>query len=493
VSVSKLTGRRIRRVLWLSLAALSVFTMAAGGAVAHLLPGRVALWRPASVTAGHLTPAGPVLGPAGDPASGQAATSAGISAAVSGLLSSATLGQHVGALVTDLSTGQVLFSSQPDAGFAPASTAKLTTAVAALDVLGPDARLTTRVVAGPVVGGTAAAGTGPTPITLVGGGDPTLAAGSPPATDYPQPATLVSLAASTARALRAKGVQTVTLAYDTGLFSGPEMGPGWTQGYIATGNVTPIEPLEVDQGRLTAGGAPDDVDGAGVRRSTTPAADAARAFASFLGSDGITVSGPPAAQPAPAGNAVLASVSSPPLAQIVGQMLAESNNVIAENLARQVAIATGQPASFAGGAAAVTTVLGKLGVHGGFSLLDGSGLSPQDQISPSVLIQLIHMAAAPGEPALRPVITGLPVAGFSGTLGPGGSVFGALGQPALGVVRAKTGNLSTVAALAGVAYARNGQLLSFAFMADQLPANGLVPGADQLTRLATALAACGCR
>jgi serine-type D-Ala-D-Ala carboxypeptidase/endopeptidase (penicillin-binding protein 4) len=488
VSVSEPAGRTIQRVLWLSLAALSVFTMGAGVAVAHLMPGRVALWRSASVTAGHLAQAGPVLGPAGDPSSGKAATSAGVSAAVSGLLSSPTLGPHVGALVTDLSTGQVLFSSQSDAGFAPASTAKLTTAVAALDVLGPDARLTTRVVAGSV-----AAGTGSAPITLVGGGDPTLAAGTPPASDYPQPATLVSLAAGTARALRAKGIHTVTLAYDTGLFSGPEMGPGWTQGYITTGNVTPIESLEVDQGRLTAGGAPDDVDGAGVRRSTTPAADAARAFASFLGSDGITVSGPPALQPAPAGNAVLASVSSPPLAQIVGQMLAESNNVIAENLARQVAIATGQPASFAGGAAAVTAVLGKLGVHSGFSLLDGSGLSPQDRISPGVLIQLIHLAAAPGEPDLRPAITGLPVAGFSGTLGPGGSVFGALGQPALGVVRAKTGNLSTVVALAGIAYARNGQLLSFAFMADQLPTSGLVPGADQLTRLATALAACGCQ
>jgi D-alanyl-D-alanine carboxypeptidase/D-alanyl-D-alanine-endopeptidase (penicillin-binding protein 4) len=85
------------------------------------------------------------------------------------------------------------------------------------------------------------------------------------------------------------------------------------------------------------------------------------------------------------------------------------------------------------------------------------------------------------------------VAGFSGTLAPGGSVFGALGQPALGVVRAKTGNLTTVVALAGTAYARNGQLLAFAFMADQLPANGLVPAADQMTQLATALAACGCR
>ena len=86
----------------------------------------------------------------------------------------------------------------------------------------------------------------------------------------------------------------------------------------------------------------------------------------------------------------------------------------------------------------------------------------------------------------------MPVAGFSGTLARGGSVFNDLGPPALGVVRAKTGNLLTVASLAGVAYARNGQLLAFAFMADRLPKAGLDPAADDLGRLATSLAGCGC-
>jgi serine-type D-Ala-D-Ala carboxypeptidase/endopeptidase (penicillin-binding protein 4) len=486
--------RRPRLAVAALLALLSVFTMTAGATVAHLLPPRLALWRLPTVAAGGLARPGPVLSPAPDPVggaqtaqagAGTQATAAGVSAALSGGLGSATLGPHVGAIVTDLSSGQVLLSRQGDSGFAPASTAKLGVATAALDVLGPAARFTTRVVAGPT----------PSSVVLVGGGDPTLAAGHPPASDYPQPATLASLAVQTARALRAQGIHAVRIGYDTSLYTGPLMAPGWSDSYVTSGDVTPIESLEVDQGRLTLSGAPQDADDPGNLRprSFTPAADAAQAFASFLSGQGITVRGAAAPAAAPQGSATIAAVSSPPLAEIVAQMLSESNNVIAENLARQVAIATGRPASFSGGAAAETAVLRRLGLRGGISLVDGSGLSPLDRISPGVLVQLIRLAAAPGEPSLRPVITGLPVAGFSGTLGPGGSVFPDPGPAGRGVVRAKTGNLLTVVALAGIAQARDGQLLSFAFMADQLPAGDLNAGAADLTGLATALAGCGCR
>ena len=486
--------RRLRRVALLSLALLSVFTMTAGAIVAQMLPARLALWRLPTVAARPLAGAGAVLSPVPDPAGGTrtaqagpgtTATAAGVSAALSGGLGSAALGAHVGAMVTDLSSGQVLLARQDGSGFAPASTAKLAVAVAALHVLGPAARFTTRVVAGP----------SRSSVILVGGGDPTLAAGHPPAGDYPQPASLAALAAATARALRARGIRSVRLGYDTSLFTGPLMAPGWSSGYVTGGDVTPIESLEVDQGRLTTGGAPQDADDPGNLRprSFTPAADAAQAFAALLSGQGITVRGPAAPAAAPRGSATIAAVSSPPLAEIVAQMLTESNNVIAENLARQLAIATGRPASFSGGAVAETAVLGRLGIHGGITLVDGSGLSPLDQVTPGVLVQLIRLAASPGQPGLRPVITGLPVAGFSGTLGPGGSVFPDVGQAGRGVVRAKTGNLLTVVSLAGIAQTRDGQLLAFAFMADQLPAGGLNAGAAALTGLATTLAACGCR
>ncbi len=465
-----------------ALAMLNVFTLGAGVAVAGLLPKRLDLWQIPRVTRTEVQAPGQVLAPAGSHA--PLPSRKRLAAMLTPLLAARPLGPHVGAAVTDLGTGEVLFAQNAGSAFVPASNAKLLTAVAALSTLGPSARFTTRVVAGAKPGS----------VTLVGGGDPTLAAGNPPRSDYPQPATLAALAAATARWLGAHHERTVRLTYDTSLFTGPSLAPGWTPSYISTGNVTPIASLEVDQGRLTPSGAPQDADDPDNfrPRSAAPAADAANAFAGLLRRDGVRVAGRPAPGRQPRHAVPVAAVGSPALSQIVGWMLRESNNVIAENLARQVAIATGHPASFSGAAAEETAVLRKLGI-GGIALVDGSGLSPQDQITPNTLTHLVRLDAAPDQPKFRSVITGLPVAGFSGTLAPGGSVFTGLGQAALGVVRAKTGNLLTVVSLAGIAYARNGQLLAFAFMADQLPKAGLTAAAGDMTRLATALAACGCR
>jgi D-alanyl-D-alanine carboxypeptidase/D-alanyl-D-alanine-endopeptidase (penicillin-binding protein 4) len=350
-------------------------------------------------------------------------------------------------------------------------------------VLGPDARFTTSVRK--VSGG----------IVLVGGGDPTLAVNSYPSSDYPQPATLAALAVSTARALKADGDTHVQLGYDTSRYTGPDLAPGWTDALISTGNVTPIVPLEADQGRLTPAGALEDSDDAVnfTPRTTDPAGLTAAAFASLLQHDGITVSGGPAETTAPSGAPLLASVSSPPLSQVAEQMLRESNNVIAENMARQLAIAMGLPATFSGAADAVISELRRLGVTTPISLVDGSGLSPQDGIAPETLVRVLEVASA-GPSRLRGAITGLPVAGFSGTLSAGGSVFGGIDGAARGLVRAKTGNLDTVATLAGLVYDHSGALLIFAIMAPQVPDAGLLTAAaGAIDSAAAGLAACGCR
>jgi serine-type D-Ala-D-Ala carboxypeptidase/endopeptidase (penicillin-binding protein 4) len=465
-----------------AIALLSVFTIGAGVTVARLLPGRLALWKQPYVANRALAGPGQAISAAtGTASSPPGITMAGLSNALAPIVASPAFGSHLGVLVTNLTTGQVVYSRNASSGFTPASTTKVATATAALQVLGPDARFKTTVVTGGSSGS----------IVLVGGGDPTLAAGRPPASDYPQPATLLQLASSAAHALRERGVHGVQLGYDTSLYTGPGLALGWPASYVTTGNVTDITSLEVDQGRLTRSGQPQDADDPGnfSPRSPDPAAQAAQAFAGFLRSDGIAVRGQPVQATAPSGATTLASVSSPPLTEIIQWMLEESNNVIAENLARHIALATGAPASFTGAARAEESVLRGLGVTG-VDLNDGSGLSPLDSITPAALVQLITLDATHAK--FRSVLTGLPVYGFSGTLAddPGDEFFSGAG-PGLGTVRAKTGNLSTEAALTGIAYAEDGQLLAFAVMADKF--TSLTAEAPEMTRLANVLAGCGCR
>ena len=93
-------------------------------------------------------------------------------------------------------------------------------------------------------------------------------------------------------------------------------------------------------------------------------------------------------------------------------------------------------------------------------------------------------SADPAHPELRPILTGLPVAGFTGTLTT------RYESGAAGLVRAKTGTLTGVNALAGTVVDEDGHLLAFAFLATGTP--NTPEARSALDEAATALAACGC-
>jgi D-alanyl-D-alanine carboxypeptidase len=466
--------RSTRVVTLVTLALLNVFTLVAGVSIARMLPARLAAMKvPVAVTGVTHSPTTLLQAPS---ASAPAPTAAGLRAALSGSLPAGS-----GAVVADASTGSVLYDAGGGTESTPDSTTKVLTATAALAALGADTRFTTRVVRDG------------DSVVLVGGGDPDLAVRGYPSSDYPRPATLADLAAQTAKSLKSEGITTIRLSYDTSLFSGPLYASGWDPTDVSTGNVTPIVSLEVDQGRLTPSGQPeDDDDGTNFRpRTTDPAGMAAASFAGLLRSDGITVSGAPSNATAPSGATTIASVQSPTVAQLVQQMLTESNNVIAENLGRHVAIATGRPATFAGAADGIEATVRRLGVTAGVHLHDSSGLSEADGIAPLALVQTLE--ATVRNPDLRPVITGLPIAGFEGTLAPGQSIFGAISGAARGVLRAKTGNLTTSATLAGLVVDSSGHLLIFALMTAGYPAVDLQLAANRIDATAVVLASCGCR
>jgi D-alanyl-D-alanine carboxypeptidase/D-alanyl-D-alanine-endopeptidase (penicillin-binding protein 4) len=377
------------------------------------------------------------------------------------------LGRSVHAAVADLGGGAPVWK-QGGGAFMPASTTKLATAVAALETLGPEHRFQTTVVR--------RRGT----ITLVGGGDPFLASRPAGAGEWPDRADLGDLARQTARSLRQDRRRTVRLRYDATLFTGPAENPFWRADYVPDDIVSPISALWVDEGR--------DPDGFG--RVDDPAAAAADAFAATLRRQGVRVAGPVRPGRSPRGAAELASVASAPLSAIVERVLEVSDNEGAEVLAHHVALAAGEEPSFAGASRAVTATLRDLGVPlSGVVLRDGSGLSRSNRLTARALVAVLSVAADPQRPDLRPVVTGLPVAGFTGSLA---YRFDTAPGPGVGRVRAKTGTLTGVSALAGVATDLEGTPMVFVLAADRVRRPDTLDARQDLDNLAAALGGCRC-
>ena len=386
------------------------------------------------------------------------------------------LGPHSGVAVSDLTHDRELVSLQSgDRGlFTPASTLKLLTTATVLQVLGPNYRFaTSTVLAGRQV-------------ILVGGGDPLLARRSLSPTAQLQtgydPASLSRLAAKTAVALRQRHIHKVALGLDATLFTGPAVSPHWESDYVATGVVSPIVALLADRGYASAE--------SGIR-STGPVLAAGDSFAEALRHHGISVTGSPKLRQAPSSARPLAQVDSPPLDQIVEYVNNASYNEGAEVLLRQAALGAGRPGTFAGGVATMRDAMRAFNVPlGGAVIYDGSGLSRHDRLPLHTLLALLDVAARPDLPELRPVITGLPVAGFTGTMAE--RLLEPEGAPGRGVVRAKTATLTGVTGLAGVIQDRDGTLLAFAAIADRVDPIDTFGARAALDRIAAALATCGC-
>jgi len=356
-------------------------------------------------------------------------------------------GRHLGVLVEPLGENRDLLRVGGDDAFTPASSLKLLTATTALELMGPQHRFDTTVVQ---------ERKNRDSIVLVGGGDPLLTQKHVDDA-YPEPATLRDLARQTARQLEADGVRRVRLGYDDSLFSGPAVSPEWERDYVPGDVVSRISALWVDEGR-------EEPELAS--RSADPAQAAAEAFAEELERAGIGVRGAPSATTAPSRSLELARVESPTLAQIVEYVIENSDNEGAEVLLRHAGLAAGNRGSFEGGAAAVRATLSRLGVDmSRAALYDGSGLSRRDHVTLDTLVGTLQAAASPSNPETRAVVSGLPVAGFNGSLAYRYVTFGEEGR---GLVRAKTGTLTNVHALAGVTVDRDGAPLVFAAVADRV-------------------------
>ncbi|MEG4812129.1 D-alanyl-D-alanine carboxypeptidase/D-alanyl-D-alanine-endopeptidase [Microcoleus sp. F8-D3] len=402
-----------------------------------------------------------------------------------------------GILIQPLSSTDTLYSRDATKYFIPASNAKLLTTAAALQKLGADFRIKTSVYSGE--NGS---------LYVAGRGDPSIA--------EPQ---LKSLA----QQLKQRGISQVNqLIGDDSYFQGSAVNPNWEwedaqAGYGAPVNslifnqnaidlllspqdlgqplkVTFAEPKLANQwqvqnnsvtvaqsesefievgrefdrpiirvsGQLKVGGEPESAYVAVVN----PANNFLQQFQQVLAAEGIPVKQALVASASRNLNQELATVESPPLAQLVKETNRESNNLYAEVLLRLLGKVTDKmpvPQEDTGeiGLKQLKTALTQLGVNpNSYRLADGSGLSRHNLISPEALVQTLRFMA--NSPAASIYRQSLPIAGESGTLK---NRFN--NTPNRVNLQAKTGTMSGVSALSGYIEVPNYEPLVFSIIVNQ--------------------------
>ncbi|MGH8968668.1 MAG: D-alanyl-D-alanine carboxypeptidase/D-alanyl-D-alanine endopeptidase [Actinomycetes bacterium] len=342
------------------------------------------------------------------------------------------LGSDLTGLVTDARSGRVIWSKDRNERQLPASNTKIVTAVTALSSFGPRHRFTTRVVKG----------TYWRHVVLVGAGDPSLTWGK-----------VDTLAASTAKAVRARGVRRVTVYVDDTLFPRHSLAYGWKRSYVPT-DVRPVRALVV-----------------GKRKVWDTSIDAGKIFAGRLAARGVKVRAVTRGR-ARAGATTLGSVRGGYLKTMVGYMLRTSDNDHAEALHRLVARKAGYNPTWWGARMAQRKVLSRLGVDlGSSALYDGSGLSRADRLTAAQLVATLSLAFDGEHPRLAPLRYGaMAIAGRTGTLA--ASYLRYTSSPtkcAAGLIQAKTGSLSGVITLSGFARGADGRVKLFSFLLNGVP------------------------
>ncbi|WP_445301820.1 MULTISPECIES: D-alanyl-D-alanine carboxypeptidase/D-alanyl-D-alanine endopeptidase [unclassified Microcoleus] len=402
-----------------------------------------------------------------------------------------------GILIQPLSSTTTLYSRDAQKYFIPASNAKLLTTAAALQKLGADFRIKTSVYSGE--NGS---------LYVAGRGDPSIAE-----------AQLKSLA----QQLKQRGISQVNqLIGDDSYFQGNAVNPNWEwedaqAGYGAPINslifnqnaidlllspqalgqplkVTFAEPKLANQwqlqnntvtvaqnesefievgrefdrpiirvgGQLKVGGEPESAYVAVVN----PANNFLQYFQQALAAEGIPVKQALVASASRNLNQELATVESPPLAELVRETNRISNNLYAEVLLRLLGKVTDKmpvPQEDTGesGLKELKAVLTQLGVNpNSYILADGSGLSRHNLITPEALVQTLRLMA--NSPAASIYRQSLPIAGESGTLK---NRFNT--TPNRVIMQAKTGTMSGVSALSGYIEVPNYEPLVFSIIVNQ--------------------------
>ncbi len=433
-----------------------------------------------------------------------AATVANLRARIAAILRAARGGELRGAnvafLAIDAKRGTLIDAVDPDGDFIPASTFKLVVGSASLDRFGPDERFVTTLSTDGARVGTALHGN----LILRGGGDPTLDG---------------KALREAARAIARTGITRVdgSLLLDDTAFRFPSnlYRPGWAWDDLTYGYGAPTSALSLDENALHITVAPGPHPGSAVVLSVSPETpslqidnraitgsseatdtiDAMRpwndpnvvrifgvipqgasspdrfrvavenpqafigdAFLADLEANGIAVAAGMRTGALPPQATTIWQHRSAPLSTILARMWQPSDNFIAEMLFRHL-----------GGARPERAWLRRVGVDPQtLTIVDGSGLSAYDRITPRALVRILQYDRAPQFKAI--VEAALPLSGVRGTLK------GRFADPVLrGNINAKTGSVNHVRTLAGYLFTQRHGTVTFALLVNNWMDSG--PGA----------------
>jgi D-alanyl-D-alanine carboxypeptidase/D-alanyl-D-alanine-endopeptidase (penicillin-binding protein 4) len=384
---------------------------------------------------------------------------------IAALAADPALGGFSGA-VRNVSTGEMLFDRAAAGAVPQGSAIKVLTAAAALNILGPDYQMPTRVYEGSTAG----------TIVLVGGGDPTISQ-LPAGTEsvYAGAPKLDDLANQVNKAY--KGTITKIVLDATMWSTGDKWDASWSRSQQTGGHLSEVTALQVDGDRA-------DPTQAVSPRSTDPVARAGALFAESLGLDPEDVTFSPGT--AVTTKPLLGEVKSQPVKVLVNQMLVSNDDTLAETLARVTSKSMGLSGTAVSLQQAIPSALALYEVDtSGLQIHDGSGVSTASAVSPEFMSEFMA-AVGQGANNLNIVYDSLAVAGKSGTLAKrftGGNAI------AKGAVFAKTGALDGEQNMVGVISAADGTQLAFAFYAIGPGVKDKAKGA--LDSLATGAFTCG--
>ena len=342
----------------------------------------------------------------------------------------------------------VVAEENADELLAPASNQKILTAMGALELLDHDARLDTELYAtGPIEGGVVNGD-----IVWVGGGDPLI--------KRVGPHSLEDLAGR----LADEGITQVTggIVGDESRYDQIRRAPGWLDWEMPLPGGAMSALMVNSNSRIG--------EQAYLENPTQHNVDL---LATALRDAGIMVDGQSRPGPLPADVQPLLSYRSSTVAEIVGEMLAQSDNMAAEMMNKEIGLQiSGEGSIEAGMAATVDALEQSLCVDVDGLNDDASGISRENRRSAGSWQDLL--VAATGAAWFDTFYDSLPVSGEEG-----GTLAGRfLDTEADGDVHAKTGTIGTAVALSGYLETDGGRLAAFSLLANGSDPEPAVPAMD---------------